>query len=152
MSLMRRFSGLAAALLLCGAAPMAAQYFGKNKVQYSSFTFQVIRTEHFEVYFYERERAAALDAARMAGRGYARLSRILHHQFQSRKPIILYASQSDFQQTNVVDASGEGLGGVTEFYKHRAVLPFTGSYAEFEHVLQHEMVHQFQYDIYSRGD
>src|SRR5438046_6762488 len=67
------------------------------------------------------------------------------------KPIILYASQSDFQQTNVVDATGEGLGGVTEFFKHRAVLPFTGSYAEFEHVLQHEMVHQFQYDVYSRG-
>src|SRR3989442_14224680 len=86
----------------------------------------------------------------MAERAYARLSRILHHQFQSRKPIILYASQSDFQQTNVVDASGEGLGGVTEFFKHRAVLPFTGSYAEFEHVLQHEMVHQFQYDVYSR--
>src|SRR5439155_1185008 len=67
------------------------------------------------------------------------------------KPIILYGSQSDFQQTNVVDASGEGLGGVTEFFRHRAVLPFTGSYADFEHVLQHEMVHQFQYDVYSRG-
>src|SRR6266446_4946881 len=87
----------------------------------------------------------------MAERAYARLSRILRHQFSSRKPIILYASQSDFQQTNVVDASGEGLGGVTEFFKHRAVLPFTGSYAEFEHVLQHEMVHQFQYDVVSRG-
>src|SRR5205814_10364721 len=135
---------------LGGAAPLAAQYFGQNKVQYRAFDFKVIQTEHFEVYFYEQEHAAALDAARMAERAYARLSRVLHHQFQSRKPIILYASQSDFQQTNVVDASGEGLGGVTEFFKHRAVLPFTGSYAEFEHVLQHEMVHQFQYDIYSR--
>jgi WD40 repeat protein len=133
------------------ATPAAAQYFGQNKVQYRSFKFQSIQTEHFDIYYYPDERGGALDAARMAERAYARLSRILHHQFQSRKPIILYASQSDFQQTNVVDASGEGLGGVTEFYKHRAVLPFTGSYAEFEHVLQHEMVHQFQYDVYSRG-
>ncbi|PYP31383.1 MAG: peptidase S9, partial [Gemmatimonadetes bacterium] len=130
---------------------MAAQYFGKNKVQYSSFTFQVIRTEHFEVYFYERERAAALDAARMAERGYARLSRILHHQFQARKPIILYASGSDFQQTNVTSVGGEGVGGVTEVLKHRMVLPFTGTYAELEHLLQHEMVHQFQFDVFSRG-
>jgi Tol biopolymer transport system component len=133
------------------ATPAAAQYFGQNKVQYRSFNFQTIQTEHFDIYYYPDERGGALDAARMAERAYARLSRILHHQFQSRKPIILYASQSDFQQTNVVDASGEGLGGVTEFFKHRAVLPFTGSYAEFEHVLQHEMVHQFQYDVYSRG-
>jgi Tol biopolymer transport system component len=131
--------------------PLAAQYFGQNKVQYRSFDFQSIQTEHFDIYYYHDERGGALDAARMAERAYARLSRILHHQFQSRKPIILYASQADFQQTNVVDASGEGLGGVTEFFKHRAVLPFTGSYAEFEHVLQHEMVHQFQYDVYSHG-
>src|SRR5437667_4717091 len=137
--------------LLVTAQAAAAQYFGQNKVQYRSFNFQSIQTEHFDIYYYPDERPGALDAARMAERAYARLSRMLHHQFQSRKPIILYASQSDFQQTNVVDASGEGLGGVTEFFKHRAVLPFTGSYAEFEHVLQHEMVHQFQYDVYSRG-
>src|SRR3989442_8329235 len=31
------------------------------------------------------------------------------------------------------------------------VLPFTGSYGELEHVLQHEMVHQFQYDVFSHG-
>ncbi len=139
------------AALLLTAQPLAAQYFGQNKVQYRNFHFQSIQTEHFDIYYYPDERGGALDAARMAERAYARLSRILHHQFQGRKPIILYASQSDFQQTNVVDASGEGLGGVTEFFKHRAVLPFTGSYAEFEHVLQHEMVHQFQYDVYSRG-
>ena len=46
---------------------------------------------------------------------------------------------------------GEGTGGVTEFFKHRMVLPFTGSYADLEHVMQHEMVHQFQYDVFSRG-
>src|SRR5712691_4695334 len=150
---MRRFRWLILfAITLCATpARGGAQYFGQNKVQYRSFNFQTIQTEHFDIYYYPDERPGALDAARMAERAYARLSRILHHQFQSRKPIILYASQSDFQQTNVVDASGEGLGGVTEFFKHRAVLPFTGSYAEFEHVLQHEMVHQFQYDVYSRG-
>ncbi|HLZ46507.1 MAG TPA: BamA/TamA family outer membrane protein [Gemmatimonadales bacterium] len=141
----------AAVLTTVPVGSLAAQYFGQNKVQYRNFNFETIRTEHFDIYYYPDERPGALDAARMAERAYARLSRILHHQFQGRKPIILYASQSDFQQTNVVDASGEGLGGVTEFFKHRAVLPFTGSYGEFEHVLQHEMVHQFQYDVYSRG-
>src|SRR6266568_1427241 len=150
MMVMRRMGGIAAALALFGAAPLAAQYFGKNKVQYQAFDFKIIQTEHFEVYYYPAERTAALDAARMAERWYARLSRILHHQFQGRKPIILYASQSDFQQTNVTDVF-EGLQGSTDFFKHRMVLPFTGSYAEFEHVIGHEMVHQFQFDVISRG-
>jgi Tol biopolymer transport system component len=152
MMVMRRIGGIAAALALFGAAPLAAQYFGQNKVQYQAFDFRIIQTEHFEIYYYPAERTGALDAARMAERWYARLSRILHHQFQGRKPIILYASQSDFQQTNTTPEDlGEGTGGFTEFFKHRMVLPFTGSYAELEHVLGHEMVHQFQYDVISHG-
>ena len=146
------FAALALTTILGGAPRAAAQYFGQNKVQYRSFPFKIIRTDHFEVYFYDEERPAALDAARMAERAYARLSRVLHHQFQQRKPIILYASHTDFEQTNAIEGElGEGTGGVTEFFKHRMVLPFTGSYADLEHVMQHEMVHQFQYDVYSSG-
>jgi hypothetical protein len=141
-----------AGLVAAAARPAAAQYFGQNKVQYRAFDFKIIQTEHFEVYYYDEERAAALDAARMAERGYAKLSRVLNHRFQGRKPVILYASHSDFQQTNAIYGDlGEGTGGVTEFFKHRMVLPFTGAYADFEHVLLHEMAHQFQYDVYSRG-
>jgi Tol biopolymer transport system component len=133
-------------------APAAAQYFGQNKVQYRTFDWKIIQTDHFDVYYYEAERVAALDAARMAERAYARLSRVLHHEFRGRKPIILYASHSDFQQTNALPGEvPEGVQGVTEFFKHRMVLPFTGAYHDFEHVLQHEMVHQFQYDVFSRG-
>src|SRR2546422_5647680 len=98
---MRRIAAAVAALALAGAAPTAAQYFGQNKVQYRSFDFQIIQTDHFEIYYYAAERAAALDAARMAERWYARLSRVLHHEFQGRKPIILYASQSDFHTSEL---------------------------------------------------
>ncbi len=143
---------LLAAVAAAVPAPAAAQYFGQNKVQYSRFDFKVLETEHFDVYFYDREKAAALDVARMAERSYARLSRVLRHQFKERKPIILYASHSDFVQTNAAGGEvGEGTGGFTDFLKHRNVIPLTGSYDDVMHVLQHEMVHQFQYDIWSGG-
>ncbi len=149
--MLRRFAP-AVFLLLGMPGLLSAQYFGRNKVQYTNFDFKVIQTEHFDVYYYPRERVAALDAARMAERSYARLSKVLNHEFRERKPIILYASHSDFQQTNALgEAPGEGTGGVTDFARNRAVIPFTGSYTEFEHVIQHEMTHQFQYDVWSRG-
>jgi len=138
--------------LLALAAPLQAQYFGRNKVQYQPFDFEVIRTEHFDVHFYPQERQAAMDAARLAERAYARLSRVLQHEFDERKPIILYASHSDFQQTNTLHGFiEEGTGGVTEAAKRRIIMPFTGSYAEFEHVFTHELVHAFQYDIIFRS-
>ena len=149
--MLRRTAPAVLAFLLSLPGILSAQYFGRNKVQYTDFDFKVIQTEHFDVYYYDRERVAALDAARMAERSYARLSKVLNHEFRERKPIILYASQSDFQQTNATEVGGEGTGGVTDFARNRAVMPFTGAYADFQHVLTHEMAHQFQYDIWSRG-
>lgn len=149
---MRRRVNPAALLLLtlfCTfAMPVQAQYFGKNKVHYKNFDWRVIKTEHFEVYYYESEKIVAMDAARMAERSYQKLSKVLGYKMQRSIPLILYASHSDFQQTNIsASLISEGTGGVTEFIKRRVFLPFTGSYSELEHVLTHEMVHAFQVEI-----
>ncbi len=144
-----RLVGFAAAVLLAGSAN-AQQYFGKNQVQYRHFDWRVIETEHFRLHYYPEERAAAVDVGRMAERTYARMSRVLDHQFREKKPIILYASRADFGQNNVTGDLGEGTGGVTEG-RFRLLLPLTGDYHSFEHVLAHEMVHEFQYDIFTRG-
>ena len=139
------------ALALLAPAPLLAQ-FGKNKVQYDTFDWKTLETEHFLIHFYPQEERAIYEAARMAERAYGRLARVFNHSFTDKKPIILYASHSDFQQTNVFQFDiSEGLGGVTEGLRDRIVMPFTGSMREFEHVLTHELVHSFQYDILRLG-
>ena len=139
------------AVLLCATRLDAQQYFGMNQVQYKHFDWQVIETEHYLVHYYPEERVLAMQAARMAERSYARLSKIMDHQFREKKPIILFASRSEFGQNNITGDLGEGTSGVTEYSRDRLILPFTGDLGSFEHVLAHEMVHEFQYDIFSRG-
>ncbi|MDF1504722.1 hypothetical protein PYV61_17320, partial [Roseisolibacter sp. H3M3-2] len=140
------------ALVAAASAPAGAQlYFGQNLVQYDRLNWRVLETEHFLVHYYPVEKEAAYDAARMAERAYARLSRLLQHQFREKKPIILFASRGDFAQSNVFGDLGEGTGGVTDPLRQRMAQPFTGDYRSFEHVLAHEMVHAFQFDIFSRG-
>ncbi|HRP70073.1 MAG TPA: basic secretory protein-like protein, partial [Turneriella sp.] len=41
----------------------------------------------------------------------------------------------------------EGTGGFTERIKRRVVVPYLGSLDEYRHVVVHELVHAFQYDI-----
>ena len=138
---------LAGAIAAGSALPAEAQYFGRNKVQYEPFDFRVLRTPHFSIHFYPAESLATADAARMAERWYDRQSRLLNHAFE-RKPLIFYANHPDFQQTNVIGGFiSQGTGGVTESARNRVVMPFTGVYAENDHVLGHELVHVFQYDI-----
>ncbi|MDQ3519111.1 MAG: peptidase S9, partial [Gemmatimonadota bacterium] len=140
-----------AASVLATSPLSAQQYFGKNQVQYDHFDWKVFETEHFLVHFYPAEQVASQDAARMAERAHGRLSRIFQHEFREKKPIVLYASRTDFGQNNVLGDLGEGVGGVTEALRHRILMPFTGDYGSFEQVLTHEMVHEFQYDIFARG-
>ncbi|HEX5581073.1 MAG TPA: basic secretory protein-like protein [Gemmatimonadaceae bacterium] len=140
---------VAAALAAVTLAPASAhaQYFGRNKVQYETFDWRVLSTPHFDVHFYPAESLAASDAARMAERWYARFVPALRDTFD-RRSLIFYANSPDFQQTNVVSGMiGQGTGGVTESLRGRVVMPFQSTYAETDHVLGHEMVHVFQYNI-----
>ena len=125
-----------------------AQYFGQNKVQYDTFDFRVLETEHFDIHYYPSEAEAAKQVGLMAERWYSRLSKILTHELSSRQAVVMYASHPEFEQTNVIEGMiDEGTGGVTEGMRRRVVLPFAASMSETDHVLGHELVHAFQYDI-----
>ncbi|HWV58377.1 MAG TPA: hypothetical protein VNZ57_13070, partial [Longimicrobiales bacterium] len=141
--------GVVAAVML-SPSPAEAQYFGRNKVQYSVFDFRVLGTEHYDVHYYSEISTAAREAARMAERWYTRLSQLLDHQMTSRQPLVLYANHGDFQQTNVVPGMiDESTGGVTEGLQRRVVMPLGATRQDTDHVLGHELVHAFQYDIAS---
>ncbi|HYI13133.1 MAG TPA: BamA/TamA family outer membrane protein [Thermoanaerobaculia bacterium] len=142
-----RFVVLSFLVVLLIVPTAQAQYFGRNKVQWEQFDFKVLQTEHFDIYYYDQEADVVQDVARMSERWYARLSRVFNHSFR-KKPIVLYANSADFHQTTTTGGMiGEGTGGFTDAFMNRVVLPLTGDYAENDHVLGHEMVHVFQYDI-----
>ena len=129
------------------AQPASAQYFGRQKVQYEHLDWQTLKTPHFLIHYYPVEKEITKDAARMAERWYERHENTFQHEF-TEKPLIFYADHPDFQQTNVIGGLiDESTGGVTEGLRTRVIMPYTGVYADNDHVLGHEMVHVFQYDL-----
>src|SRR2546423_1903232 len=146
-----RLSLLLVTLSLFGV-PAHAQNFGRNAVQYETFHFKILKTQHFDLYFYDKEADVAAEAGRLAERWYTRLSTVLRHQLSGRQPLILYSDAPDFQQTNVLgEQPGEGTGGVTESLKRRIILPAGASLKETDDVIGHELTHAFQYDITGVG-
>ena len=135
-------------LVLAVSIPAGAQeYFGRNKVQYETFNWRILKSEHFDNFFYPPESTIVHDAARMAERWYSRHSDTFRHAFD-RKSLVFYADHPDFEQTNVIgEQLSEETGGVTESNRTRVIMPFTGIYADNDHVLGHELVHVFQYNI-----
>lgn len=142
-------------LLLCVISSTAVgqeTVFGKNKVQYTYFDWYYIQSNHFDVYFNNGGYYLAEFTADVAESAYTSISKSFRYQITNRVPIIVYNSHNDFQQTNVVNSYlEEGIGGVTELFKNRVVLPFEGDYKKFRHVIHHELVHAVINDMFYGG-
>jgi Tol biopolymer transport system component len=149
-----RFVVLAVALGagLRSSATAQEEVFGKNKVQYVHFSWSYLQTDHFDIYFSEGGLSLAQFAASAAETAYASISKSFRYQIVNRVPIIIYNSHNEFQQTNVVsEYLEEGIGGVTELFKNRVVLPYEGDYRKFRHVIHHELVHAVLNDMFYGG-
>jgi len=125
------------------------QSFGQNKIQYRDFSFNILSSEHFEIYFYEGGETIAHFAQDVLEDGYEQLSKDFGIEVEFRIPVILYNSPNHFSQTNVtLELIEESVGGFTEILKNRMVIPFNGDYEELRHVLVHELTHVFQFVIF----
>ncbi len=138
---------LLAAAALLAATPATAQY-GKNKVQSHRLAWQVLVTPHFDIHFHDGADELAVRASIIAERAYKEYADRLGRDLPFRVPFILYSSHSDFAQTNIADwLIGEGTGGFSEPFRNRIVLPYPASHEQFVHVIRHELVHVFMFDM-----
>lgn len=134
---------------LCFNSAFGQYYFGKNKVQYQDFNFKILSTSHFNIYFYEGGEGLAEFAAKYAEQFYQKISSGLKVEIKSKIPLIIYNSPNEFEQTNIIlDIIEESVGGFSELFKNRIVVPFNGSYKEFRTVLEHEVIHIFEFELF----
>ncbi len=133
-------------LLLPCASDAQFLSFGRNKINYSSFDWHILKTEHFDVYYYPQMKDLAERGAYMAEASFRDLEQKFNGTIGHRIPVIFYSSPIHFQQTNVTpDFIPDGVGGFFEFLKGRVVLPADGSTSEFAHVIHHELTHVFMH-------
>lgn len=128
------------------------QYFGRNKPRYRSFDFKVLQSPHFEIYHYLNDSSAGY-IAELSERWYALHQNSFQDTIKFKNPIIFYNNHAEFQQTTAIGgAIGVGTGGVTEALKNRVVMPMMETWAQTDHVLGHELVHAFQYNMLKDTD
>jgi Tol biopolymer transport system component len=140
-------------LTLCAVTATSQEtYFGKNKVRYKNFEWNFIQTRHFDIYFYEDAYQTAKFSAACLESAYVEVTAELNYVIQKRIPVFVYNSHSDFQQTNIIpNLISEAIGGFTEAFKNRMVVPANGSYEDLRHVLHHELTHAIIYDMLFGG-
>ena len=146
----------AGSLLLAAFAvvPTMAQYgyhFGRNKIQYEDFDWHILRTDHFDIFYYPEMQTLAEHGAHFAEEAYEELQNRFNFSLTGRVPIIFYSSNIHFKQTNTTPGFiPDGVGGFFEFLKGRVVIPANGDIHRFRRVIRHELVHVFTYSLVLR--
>ncbi|HUF08029.1 MAG TPA: hypothetical protein VMO47_01830, partial [Rhodothermales bacterium] len=133
------------------AQAQSGYHFGRNKVQYSGFEWQILRTSHFDIYYYPEMEELAEMGAHFAEEIYEELENRFEFSLTHRVPMIFYSSNLHFKETNVTPGFiPDGVGGFFEFLKGRVVVPANGNIHHFRRVIRHEVVHVFTHSKITR--
>ena len=148
----RRLVLALATALLCVAPASAQGGFGKNKITYERFDWQVYRAPHFDIHYYPSVDPFLDQVVSYAESAYADLSKSLDHELRFRVPLVIYKTHGEFLQTNITLAElPEGVAAFAEPVQYRMVLPIDGPPDELYKLIAHELVHIFQYSMFYEG-
>src|SRR3990170_1448699 len=144
-------------LLTTGVVDAVAQtpyvpYYGKNKIRYDDFKWKIYTTEHFEIYYYPELEKHLERVASYAESAYQQVSADLKHDLAFRVPMVLYKTQSEFQQQNIEPTElPEGVLAFAEPFRDRMVMPIDEPSDALYRLITHELTHIFEFDIIPRS-
>lgn len=150
----RRTFGVLASLTLAILllAPAAEAQFGKNKIRYQDFKWEVYHSTHFDVYYYPEAEDLLERVVSIAESAYDQLSQDFNYQIEDPTPLIFYETHEDFEQNNIIlNFIPEGLGAFASPVRNRMVMPVDMPDPELMALMLHELTHIFQYHVVFGG-
>lgn len=127
-------------------------YYGKNRIRYDNFDWHIYTTDHFEIFYYPELEKHLERVASYAESAYQQISADLKHDLAVKVPLVLYKTQSEFQQQNVIaEELPEGVLAFAEPQRDRMVLPIDEPPDQLYRLITHELTHVFEFDIIPRS-
>src|SRR4051794_25968943 len=125
---------------------------GKNRLRYDPFKWTIYTTDHFEIYYYPEIEQHLERVTSYAESAYQQVSSDLKHDLAFKVPLVLYKTQSEFQQQNIEPGElPEGVLAFAEPYRDRMVLPIDEPSDALYRLITHELTHIFEFDIIPRS-
>lgn len=121
-----------------------------NKSNYSIYDWKILKTIHFNIYYPYGMEEIAKYSAQIAEEAYVISGNYLKYELPKTASIVVHPSFDDFQKRHIkLGIIDEGCAGFDELINGQINVVFDGDFAEFRHVITHEIVHVFQYDMMS---
>ena len=126
-------------------------YYGQSKVRYDKFDWFIYRTDHFEIFYYPALEPHLQRIASYAESAYQHISGELQHDLADRVPLVVFKTESEFQENNISPDTPEGVLAFAEPERNRMVLPIDEPNDRLYALIVHELTHIFEFNIIPRG-
>lgn len=112
--------------------------FGKNRVQYQNYNWQLFRSNQYDVYFYPTSRPLAEYTYGKAISFITELEKTFNYSLSKKIHFIVYNTQSDFRESNFGFDNEDfyNQGGVTNIYGSKVYLYFNGDHNQFDKMIK----------------
>lgn len=122
-------------------AQTAQENFGRTRIQYKEFDWQLLSTANFNVYYYAGGEAMARRAAEYAEQELQRITSLIGYYPYSKTTIMLYNSVGDLRQSNIgLNDDKYSMGGETSLMRTTKVqLAFQGQQTLFKRDLSYQV-------------
>jgi len=126
--------------------------FGKNRIQYRSFDWKIIRTSNFEIYYYQDGSQIANLTAQYAESEFDRVTELLGYTPYNRVKIFLFNAPEELAQSNIgLNAQGGLSSREQNLSKSRIEIAFSGDQISFRRQIVHDIAMLFVYDMLYGG-
>ncbi|MCX7956466.1 MAG: hypothetical protein N2643_01030 [Endomicrobia bacterium] len=113
--------------------------------------YKIYKTDNFDIYYSHKKLEPILPLTKdILEKALAEHSEFFAINFNNKIPFFIYYGYKQFLQNTIVDVT-EGTGGVTEAFKNRLLIPYTGSMKFLQHVINHEFIHEVEFNILYSG-
>ncbi len=126
--------------------------FGKNKVVYNSYNWNIIETKHLLIYLPDKILFLSNKIAFIGESIFDKHSKTYDYKPATKIKIVIFPDFNDFLQNNILDWTSSQVKGFTEFLKGRVVIYYSPDYNEFYHFFAHELNHAFQVYYFGKGE
>lgn len=119
-----------------GYSQQARETFGTNRIQYKEFKWAFLRSENFDIYYYDDRKKTATEVANYLENEFDRITDLIGYPPYLKTKVFLYNSVGELQQSNIgLNRNPYVMGGETEFIKPYVEIAHPGTLIEFKEEL-----------------
>jgi hypothetical protein len=129
------------AIAIIGKSQVSSVEYGKNRIQYNKFKWQLYQSPNFNAYFNKNDTELAKYVIQIAEAELPLLEKFAEYSVQRRVNVIIYNNFNDMKQSNIgMDMDWQNSGGTTTLVNNKMIVYYNSNHEDLRRQIREGIV------------